>query len=152
MRKVSVPENVVTGKLFSPEEWVSIVNELGCKLSLSDYQTLLLAIGTYECQGFKDRGPEQDGQGVFRTPCDPHTGKPLKEELPADAVEMKLKHLLWVSLQKHFHLVKCGNRWPDTFAPADIDPVEFPRDMLGTAANPNFASQMQNQAEMQGGG
>jgi hypothetical protein len=144
VRSVVVPENVVTGRPFTPTQFIEAINALGCPLTVDVYSKLLLLLATCEHQGTHDRGPEQGASGEFQVPIDKKTGEPLQEENPYDAVEEKFKRLLWVSLQRHFHLVRCGNRWPDTFEPAESEPTEFPRGLLATDANPAFRATAQN--------
>ena len=63
-----------------------------------------------------------------------------------DEVEKKLKRLMWVSFQRHYHMTVCGNRWPDSFDAPEVEPLAFPRDLLETEANPDFAGR-QGQGE-----
>jgi hypothetical protein len=138
MRTVSVPANVVTGKPFTPEELVELI---GCGLTLDQYRGILLKLATYTHQGTHDRGKEQDVHGRW-TPAPIHTetGQPLQEENPADEVELKFKRLLRASLNQHLNRVHCLNRWPvaGEFESGESLPMEFPRDMLETHANPDF--------------
>jgi hypothetical protein len=132
MRKVTIPSNVVTGKPFSPEEMVAL---LDCGITAAEYRALIERMACYTPQGFADRGPECRPDGVWTAaPVCPHTGKPLQEENAPDEVEKKLKRLMWVSFQRHYHLTVCGNRWPERFDLPEVEPQQFPRD-LETEAN-----------------
>jgi hypothetical protein len=139
MRTVTVPDNVVTGKAFTPEEWVGLV---GCGLTLEQYREIVLKLATYTHRGTHDRGKEQDATGRWLpAPIHPETGQPLQEENPADEVEIKFKKLLRTSLLLHINRAHCLNRWPE---PGEFDgvesyPMDFPRDLLDTEANPDFA-------------
>lgn len=144
MRKVTIPSNVVTGTPFSPEEMVEL---LDCGITFDQYKALIERMACYTHQGFSDRGPECRPDGVWTSaPIDSKTGKPLQEENAPDEVEKKLKRLMWVSFQRHYHMTVCGNRWPDRFDAQEVDPLEFPRDLLETEANPDFAGR-QGQGE-----
>ena len=110
MRTVTVPDNVVTGKPFTPEEWVGIV---GCGLTLEQYRDVVLKLATYTHQGTHDRGKEQDATGRWMpAPIHPETGQPLQEDNPADEIEIKFKKLLRTSLLLHINQAHCLNRWP----------------------------------------
>jgi hypothetical protein len=138
MRTVTVPDNVVTGKAFTPEEWVALV---GCGLTLEQYREIVLKLATYTHQGTHDRGKEQDATGRWLpAPIHPETGQALQEENPADEVEIKFKKLLRTSLLLHINQAHCLNRWPQPgeFESVESYPMEFPRELLDTEANPDF--------------
>ncbi len=132
MRKVTIPSNVITDKAFSPEEMVEI---LACGITLEQYRAMIERMACYTHQGFTDRGPECRPDGVWTAaPVHPQTGQPLQEENAPDEVEQKLKRLMWVSFQRHYHLTLCGNRWPDSFDLPEVEPQQFPRDLLEQGA------------------
>jgi hypothetical protein len=121
---------------------------------LEQYQDIVLKLATYTHQGTHDRGKEQDATGRWMpAPIHPETGQPLQEDNPADEIEIKFKKLLRTSLLLHINQAHCLNRWPQPgeFESVESYPMEFPRELLDTEANPAFAERVEGSGQGEGG-